>query len=154
MSMIPPIPVVPPEIAVEMTLRQRCAWLLDFEPTWFPESCSGLAIFGWALAAFITDDYHITGKAWIFPFFGIAFGPVRWALLLRLVYAPRVICAAIGATWWGWLIAAAGQHWGVVPMMGPMTAVMTLDLLTLARFSIPCWRDLSDDYRAWKASRR
>ena len=127
---------------VVMPLRVRIAWLLDYEPTWFPELSSGLAISGWSLAVFVTADYQIRGGAWLLPCLGLAFGPLRWALLLRLWWGPRATTAAFGAAWWSWIICAASQRYGVVPMMGPIAGFLVLDLLTLLRFSAPSARDL------------
>ena len=136
-----------------MKLRSRVSWLLDYEPTWFPEAASGFAILGWSLAVFATDDYRIEGADWLMPVAGLLIGPARWLLTLRLWRGPRVTAAAVGALWWGWILIAAAQHWGVVPMMGPTSGMALLDLLTLGRFSIPGVRDLVADLRHRRAAR-
>ena len=133
-------------------IHYRIAWLLDYEPTWFPEMASGLAVLIWSIGAALTVDYHVSGDAWIMPIAGMIFGPLRWALLFRVRYAPRVAAAFGGGVWWAWALCAAANHLGWVPGMGPVVAMLTLDVLTLARFSIPCVRDLYSDLRGWRGT--
>ena len=136
-----------------MKLRSRVSWLLDYEPTWFPEVASGFAILGWSLAAFVTRDYTIEGGAWLMPVAGLLIGPARWLLTVRLPRGPRVAAAAVGAVFWGWILIATAQRWGVVPMMGPTSGMLLLDMLTLGRFSMPGVRDLVAELRARRAAR-
>ena len=135
-----------------MKLRSRVSWLLDYEPTWFPEAASGFAVLGWSLAAFVTHDYTIEGGAWLLPVTGLLIGPLRWLLTVRLWRGPRVAAGAAGAIFWGWILIATAQRWGVVPMMGPTSGMLLLDLLTLGRFSMPGVRDLAAELRAWRAA--
>ena len=128
-------------------LRQRIGLILDYEPTWSPEFGSGLAIFLWSVACFATADYSIRGEAWIMPSFGLLFGPLRWVLLVRVWYGPRVLVAAVASIWWGWIISALYVHYGVVPAMGAVAGVLSMDLYTMARFSSPCLRDILRELR-------
>ena len=87
------------------------------------------------------------------PAAGLVIGPSRWLLTVRLWRGPRVAAAAVGALWWGWILIAAAQRWGVVPMMGPTSGMLLLDMLTLGRFSMPGMRDLVAELRARRAVR-
>ncbi len=124
-------------------MRHRLAWVLEYEPTWFPEFGSGLGAILWSLFAYMTDDIAIHGWAWCMPATGLfLLGPMRWVLLFRLRYTPRVLAAVCSAAWWGWIICGAGGRYGAVPMEGGYAVPFAMDLLTIARFSIPCLRDL------------
>jgi hypothetical protein len=132
-------------------LYSRAAELLRIEPTWFGESGSGLALFGWSAACFFTPDFTIHGAAWALPCIGVVFGPFRWLFLrpvvLQAAFGPRMICATFSALVWAWIALSMGGVYGINPSMFMALGFCFIDLLTMARFSIPCARDLVVEMR-------
>ena len=133
------------------TLRGRIAWLLDYEPTWFPEFGSGLGILLWSAGCFLTNDWTVSGTDWLLPSIGLLFGPLRWVLLIRLWYPARMLAAFLAGVWWAWITCSLLHRMGIVPMLGAATAVFAMDALTTARFSMPAFRDLLIEFRSWRA---
>ena len=126
---------------------RRFEWVMNYEPTWTLEFCSGIGLITWSIGALMTNDYSVTGTSLILPIFGLFFGPMRWLMLFRIRYVPRVTAAFFGSMWWAWLWAALVHRWGMVPGMGPLIAVFLLDFMTLLRFSVPCAREILQDLR-------
>ncbi len=125
----------------------RAAELLRIEPTWFGEAGSGLALFGWGAACFFTPDFAIHGAAWLLPCVGVVFGPFRWPFLrpavLQTAFGPRMICATFSALIWAWIALSMGNVYGINPSMFMALGFCFIDVLTMARFSLPCARDLA-----------
>ena len=133
------------------TSRRAAAFvgrILIYDPSWFVEFGSGLAILLWSIGCFYTRDLNIHGTGWIVPSLGLALGPVRWVLLLRLWYGPRTVIAFFAAAWWGFIAIGFCQKLGIAPMLGVIASVCVMDTLTMSRFSIPCLTDLLAELRA------
>ncbi len=124
-----------------LPLRRLLGLLLTYEPSWFLEFTGGLGMVLWSLFAYLTDDLAIHGWGWIVPATGFfLLGPCRVTLILafRRHYPLRVAAAFAGASWWGYLYIASLHTTGIIPQQGMMLSLITGDVLTLARFSIPC----------------
>jgi hypothetical protein len=136
------------------TWLTQMVWLIEYEPTWFPEFGFGIGAIGWGIGCFLTDDLGgIAGWSWTLPVLSIVMGTVRCVVLLRLWYGPRVILTGLSALLVAWLWIGLAGHYGVVPMMGWMGGVFVIEMLTAAKFSIPCAREMRDDYLAWHHAR-
>ena len=116
--------------------RARIVLILQYEPSWFAEFMSALGISAWSVLSWFTDDYRIHGWEWLMPGIGILFGPLRAWLLFHLDPAPRVVAAAAGAVWWGWLAYSMWKVWGAVPGESGLGALFVGDMLTLMKFSL------------------
>ncbi len=127
---------------------ERVVYLLEFEPTWFPELGFAIGAVGWAVFAFFTDDITVTGWAWALPGLAGVLGVVRGIVLLRLWYAARVVLTSLSALLVAWLWWGLAGRYGIVPQMAWLGGIFIIELLTAAKFSIPCLRDLRDEYRA------
>ena len=128
-------------------VANHVADILEFEPSWFAEFGSGVSMALWSLGAFLTDDIVIRGGSWVLPVIGIILGPLRWVLLWQRWYLARVMAATASALFWGWIAAAAAARYGMIPRASGPESWMLMDCLTMARFSLPCFRDLMVELR-------
>ena len=137
----------------KMTITARVRFLLNFEPTWFPEFSAALAITVWGWGAWWTDEFTVSFTGYAIAAFCMAFGVVRWLMLLRLWWGPRALAAIVSAAFWAWVLAGLLTRFGMVPSLGQTCGILVADMLTLARFSLPCARDLINEYRGWRAAK-
>ena len=128
----------------------QVVWLLEYEPTWFPEFGFGIGALGWGAGALLTDDIAVSGWACALPLAAGIGGLARCLVLLRLWYGPRVVLASLSALLWAWLWWGLAGRYGIIPMMGPLAGVFVIELLTAAKFSVPCARELCADFLAWR----
>jgi hypothetical protein len=128
----------------------RVAWLLEFEPTWFPEFGLGIAAFGWGLGQVLTDEIHVFGEGFVLPCFAMILGLSRCMLLMPRWYAPRVFLSGISALFWAWLFWALAGRYGIIGMMGMVWGLFVTDVLTACKFSMPCARDFYDEHILWR----
>ena len=126
-------------------------WLLEYEPTWFPEFGFAIGALGWGIGAMITDDINVRGWAYALPAFAVVLGIVRGVVLLRLWYALRVVTAALSALLWAWLFIGFAGKYDVVPMMGPLLGCFVTEVLTASKFSIQCAREIGLDLAHWQS---
>jgi hypothetical protein len=126
------------------------AYLLEYEPSWFSEFGLAIGSFLWGFFALTTDDFKVSGWGYILPFLAIALSSVRFAILFKLWYGARVVMTGLSAllmayVWWG----LVGRY-GVIPSMGWVAGGLASELLTAAKFSLPCARELRDEYYEWR----
>lgn len=114
----------------------RRFWLiLHHEPSWFAEIASAVGCTAWGAFALMSNNYSLGGEALIMPIIGLCMGPARVGLLFRLWPAPRVVAAAAGFLWWGWIACAVQKHFGIIPGIAPLAALALADFLTVLKFS-------------------
>lgn len=117
-------------------ISRRISNIIEYEPSWFSESGSALGILLWGYFALISDDYAVTGGAWVMPAVGLLFGPIRMLALFNLTPMLRVLLAAVAIIWWGWLIATLYAFKGSIPALSGYSIGAYMDVLTVARFSL------------------
>lgn len=120
---------------------RRIANIIEYEPSWFAESGSALGIFLWSMFAMTTDDYKVTGMAWLMPAVGLLFGPLRLMALFQTTPMFRVACAMAGVIGWGWLYATLFASKGLIPGLAGYFVLGYMDMLTVARFSLIARRE-------------
>lgn len=117
-------------------LHYRMSMILRYEPSWFAEAMSALAMAGWSLIAFLSDAYNMEGWGYAMPVVGILLGPARLLYLAKTDAEPRVVAACMAFCWWLPLGLSLFDQRGLVPALALFSAMALGDLLTVAKFSL------------------
>ena len=123
-------------------------WIVEFEPTWFPEFGFALGAVGWGVSSLLTDDYTVEGWARLLPALACVLGLIRMVSLLWMVGIMRVITATLGAFLIAWLSIGLISRFGIIGTMGWYGGIFVVELLTMAKFSIRSVRQLTENRKA------
>jgi hypothetical protein len=118
---------------------RRIVMIMQYEPSWFAEVMSATGLFLWAVFAFMTDDYDVTGPACILPALCILFGPIRTAALFSLQAQWRVLAAIVAGAFWISIWSSLFTRSGFLPVHGIVIGVLLGDALTIGKFSLVAW---------------